>query len=654
MRIAGPILVIAASLTATCAAQWSQVPEINNLVCDKTNEQKALCAIPDGYGGTFVVWEDSRNSANGVDLYAQRLSASGATVWSASGIEVCGGEGAQRRPSLAPDGAGGVIVVWDDTRNVEADIYAQRIDSSGRHCWSPTGVPVCIAPWAQQYPQVVTDGAGGAIVFWQDGRTPGYDVYAQRLSASGAALWTDNGLLVSGTSRRCILSRALPDGRGGAIAVWEDGRNPQNGGDLYAQRVNDAGATVWPPSGVPVCTAGSTQRAPRMVSDDHEGAIIAWQDARGGALSDVYAQRIDSAGQARWLTNGIGVCLLPEQQGPPEIASDLRGGAIISWRDERFSYAPRLYAQRVNAAGNALWQADGIDVCPAAQFADKHRMVSDGAGGMIAAWQDGRGGSTNLNIFAQRVDSNGVQLCGATGILVAGAYQNQHDVCLLPAFNQGCIALWEDERNSATSTDIFASYVYQCRLIPVELQSFDAAIEGDRVALRWVTASEDNNAGFTVLRSFDGRAWHPIGAVPGNGTTRGRTQYGYVDPMSVAAMPAGSVFYRLRQTDFDGSARESHIVEVRTGGMPAHPAIEAFPNPAAAAGSIVVSLPSAGALRLELRDALGRVVATLARTECASGAHSFPFDASPFAAGMYFLLADTPGGIAVRPLSIAR
>lgn len=62
----------------------------------------------------------------------------------------------------------------------------------------------------------------------------------------------------------------------------------------------------WQVDGGPVCTAANVQTNPKIVSDGAWGAIIAWQDLRGGVAYDIYAQHILASGAAdpAWPANG--------------------------------------------------------------------------------------------------------------------------------------------------------------------------------------------------------------------------------------------------------------------------------------------------------------------------------------------------------------
>lgn len=94
--------------------------------------------------------------------------------------------------------------------------------------------------------------------------------------------------------------------------------------------------------------------------------------------------------------------------------------------------------------------------------------------------------------------------------------------------------------------------------LPVTLLDFTAQAEGPAaVRLRWNTASELNNAGFTVERSLDGRAFQDVGSLPGAGTTTTTHAYSLLD----GHLPAGAtlLYYRLRQADLSGQLTYSPV-----------------------------------------------------------------------------------------------
>src|SRR5258706_570958 len=131
--------------------------------------------------------------------------------------------------------------------------------------------PLCTATGDQTVPTTVSDGAGGAIVTWTDTRSGGTDIYAQRVSASGTALWTANGVGVCTASGDQYAPTIAADGAGGAIVTWYDFRSASN--DIYTQRVSAAGLVQWTANGVALCTATADQFSPVPVADGAGGAI---------------------------------------------------------------------------------------------------------------------------------------------------------------------------------------------------------------------------------------------------------------------------------------------------------------------------------------------------------------------------------------------
>jgi len=110
--------------------------------------------------------------------------------------------------------------------------------------------------------------------------------------------------------------------------------------------------------------------------------------------------------------------------------------------------------------------------------------------------------------------------------------------------------------------------------LPVELISFTAVYEKPAAVLSWETASELNNDHFTVERSASGIHFEDIATIRGAGTSSEAHQYSYID---LAPFP-DKTYYRLRQTDTDGTVAHSSIVRVNTengSGMK----LSLFPNP---------------------------------------------------------------------------
>jgi hypothetical protein len=94
--------------------------------------------------------------------------------------------------------------------------------------------------------------------------------------------------------------------------------------------------------------------------------------------------------------------------------------------------------------------------------------------------------------------------------------------------------------------------------LPIQLLDFSAVAEGDEVQCAWTTATERDNNLFTVERGSDAVHFAGIGTVPGAGNSQAILNYGFTDPSPLA----GLSYYRLRQTDYDGTTTVSDAVPV--------------------------------------------------------------------------------------------
>jgi len=410
--------------------------------------------ISDGSGGVIITWQDNRSG--NYDIYAQRVNGSGAVQWTADGVAISTAMGEQGSLQLISDGSGGAIIAWQDIRSgTDYDIYAQRVNGSGAAQWTADGVAISTAMTDQLSPQLISDGSGGAIIAWQDYRNMNSDIYAQRVNGSGAAQWTEDGVAISTAMNDQLSHQLIPDGSGGAIITWQDFRSGTYS-DIYAQRVNSSGEVQWTPDGVAVSTAASYQYYPQLIPDGSGGAIITWQDFRSGTNSDIYAQRVNSSGAVQWTADDVAISSATGDQQHPHIVSNGSGGAIIVWDDYRSGTNNDIYAQRVNSSGAVQWTANGVDISTAASYQQYPQLISDGSGGAIITWQDRRSG-TNYDIYAQRVNSTGAVQWTADGVAISTATDNQYYPSLFSDGSGGAVITWDDHRSG--NFDIYAQGV---------------------------------------------------------------------------------------------------------------------------------------------------------------------------------------------------
>jgi len=458
--IAAVLLCVFLSYNQLYAA-WSNSSSDNTAVSTATGNQNDQRINLSSDGGTIVVWTDYRNG--NADIYAQKFDANGNAKWTADGVAVCTSANDQENPRLISDDNGGAIIVWQDYRgNVNYDIYAQRIDTNGNALWTADGVAVSTANRSQTKPTLVRDGSGGAIITWNDyrnGPTSGWDIYAQRLDSNGNVLWTSSGVIVSNAAAGQANPEITDDNNGGVIIAWEDNRASSN--EIYAQRLDSSGIPQWTANGVLVSSAAASKNRQRIVSDGSGGVIIAWEND-----SDVYAQKLNASGSPQWTAAGVAVCSADNSQINVSLAS-LSGGAVITWQDTRSGFG--IYAQRLDSGGAAQWTANGVAVATGVNELFNPIVRSDYYNRMIIAWEDRRSGS-GFDIYAQRLDANGNALWTSTG--VAATTSNKVDSSYWPQFRiegggNGAVIAWTDLRNNETAgSDVYIQKIQSNGTLP--------------------------------------------------------------------------------------------------------------------------------------------------------------------------------------------
>lgn len=176
--------------------------------------------------------------------------------------------------------------------------------------------------------------------------------------------------------------------------------------------------------------------------------------------------------------------------------------------------------------------------------------------------------------------------------------------------------------------------------IPVELVSFSANVVGNNVMLSWKTATETNNLGFAVQKSFDGNTFLDIGFVNGSGTTTQEKSYSFID---FDLGEAQTIYYRLRQIDFNGIATYTSIIKVEIAKSYSYNLAQNYPNPFNPSTSINFTLPVDAQVTIKIYDILGNEVFQVVNNKLQAGNHLYPVSFYNLASGIYVYTIDAVG-----------
>ena len=340
----------------------------------------------DGYGGFFGVYESSHLHSAGKDLYLVRYNRHAQKIYE---VPLCLETGDQQTPRLYKRGTE-LLIVWEDNRNQDWDIYYQRVEiSSGKRLLTPEGAPLIALPGPQSNPHLILDYfQNEAIVIWEDFRHIQPDIYYQRISANGERLWEFSGrALVSNSHAQRHLIAYPQDFQYFWVAFLEDiplqGTHPRLyyvKSDGTVQKKVDLQGTIYPQA---------TLQNLRVYPWE-DGILLAWQDNRDFAQKpQIYLQSLSARGEPLWPLEGLPAGL--QTQGEERLADIVATGDTIwiLWQAHESDVEDDLYAQAFLSSGEKLFAKGPIPVCIADRVQSDARWLRY-RNALHVTWTDNR------------------------------------------------------------------------------------------------------------------------------------------------------------------------------------------------------------------------------------------------------------------------
>ncbi len=619
------------------------------LVSGGPQEVQRPFVVADGTGGAFILWADFRNpneplSSPKSDVYCQRLTPTGgiAPGWPAAGLGVATRLGSDTPYGGVLDGAGGLFVLWTNSRGDGGDVYLQRIASTGTVSpgWPDTGRVLSAAAGRQHHAKLAPDGSGGVHVTWLD--EPEFPVqgtaYRTHVLADGALApgWPVNGRRHQPEVASAREPVMLPLSDGGFYGAWAE-YSPDgfySAARLVGARFDAAGgiAPGWPSAGVELCPMLPRSRTDLVLASDRAGGCFAvWSDERSATDDhDVYAQHLlpTATIDPRWPASGLVLSAVPNRPQWDVVAcEDGEGGFIAAWEDYRIQPAQvHALRVRVDATHHPAWPAGGLRFDPDDAFQLDPRIVSDGMGGAYLAWNALK---LVYEVHAQHLDGLGRPAPGwpegSVRVFDHPAYQNI--VALDGDGYGGAILAWEDTRNGAPAGfyDIYAQRYLRDALVSVRVSLVRAEATSSEVALEWQVEGE--RLARLERREGVGALWRELAVLESDG--EGRMRHEDRD-----LTPGATLAYRLAFTDGTRSA-EAEVSVPRALVF----ALEgARPHPAREHVTLAFTLAEPGEARLVLVDAAGRRVAERHWPSAEPGRHVVRFDTAARTPGLYWVV----------------
>ncbi|MFZ0454251.1 MAG: T9SS type A sorting domain-containing protein, partial [Ignavibacteriaceae bacterium] len=179
-------------------------------------------------------------------------------------------------------------------------------------------------------------------------------------------------------------------------------------------------------------------------------------------------------------------------------------------------------------------------------------------------------------------------------------------------------------------------------VVPVELVSFKANSNENKIMLSWKTATEINNKGFEIQRKLNSN-WKKIGYVSGKGTSTNPSEYNYTDDFKYQSF-RGIVSYRLKQIDFDGSYHFSNEIKLDIDFTPKEFTLyQNYPNPFNPSTTIKYALPFESRVEIIIYNIQGQKVTEFDEGIKVAGYHDINWHPGKVSSGVYFYFMHAEG-----------
>ena len=404
----------------------------------------------DDSGNFVITWQDYRNITP--ESFVQRYTSVGSAVDGNTKVNDDVGSANQENPAVAMDGSGGIVIAWDDHRNLSTSVYAQTYTPTGE----PRGANSAVATfWSNESPAIATDSLGNFVITWSHFSGNRNDIYAQRYTPGGIP--EDTSFKVNNNAEPSYPTNPAiaMDCTGSFVIIW-DGNQDDSWRDIFGQRYTSAGVPVGGNFKVNDDAESAVQKHPSVAMDCSGNFVTTWQDGRSGG-SEIYAQYYTSNGVPRGINFLVNDDVGSHLQEDPASAADKSGNFVITWEDNRTYYDYDIYAQMYDSAATPFGSNFKVNDDEAGAEQRSPAIAQDGSGNFLICWEDYRNGGAD--IYAQAYEPSGIPLRGNIGNFLVNTSQSASVLQRTPAVagygsKRFCIS-WVDNRR-AKGWDIFA------------------------------------------------------------------------------------------------------------------------------------------------------------------------------------------------------
>ncbi len=261
---------------------------VNDEAADFNHQYDSRIAVNDK-GNEVIVWRDYRNKK--AEIYAQRFDAAGAAIGSNFRIDDDPARSWKNKPDIGMDEKGNFLVVWQDYRNQHSDIYAQRFDANGNVVEANFKVNDDAGSTFQYAPGIAMDVLGNSIVVWQDKRNGDSEIYFQRYDTYGFSKGANVKMNIDSTNKVQLSPVIDIDQSGNFVIAWMEQLDDSY--EICVQRFNVDGIAFGANIRVTTLSVSNLESSLALGVDNDSRFVVAWQEDRND-FYDIYGQLYDN------------------------------------------------------------------------------------------------------------------------------------------------------------------------------------------------------------------------------------------------------------------------------------------------------------------------------------------------------------------------
>lgn len=507
--------------------------------------------------------------------------------------------------------------------DAEGDIYSQLIDENGI-LWDGSGIPIATVKGKQRNLSVSVDSSKNIFVAWQDFRDdPQGDIYVQKLDLFGNSLWKRNGLVVSNLKGEEFYPEVVADDNGGCFVSWIEAILKIQ--KLYVQRIDSAGKKSFGEYGIFISNPMEDCTAQNIITN-HRNELIIFYTSRD-QKSKVYFQKLSKKGAKKFGQYGKEICLKNGNQELLKAFQFLNNDLAVLFLIEEQENLQTAYLQ-IFSQGEKPKFKNPIKIHSGCDFHQKPEMKIDDKGFFIY-WTCHHNEKNKISLFIQTITTKG-EILKSDGLKI-----NNDDIDAASKFYLSldnpveCVAYNYHNKNSISFL-LFDLSDYK----NPKLQNFTAAYFDGLVKLRWDLINERPNTKIFLERNeAENEEWKKIFSYHSN-------EKSVIKQMSYDDQVLYSENLRYRLTGFDPEGNEFFKEEIEVDVVPPAEGFYLFqnsPNPFSQSTKIAFRVPIKTKVVIKLYNSRLEEIGTILNDIFEPGTYDFEFvPFSSMESGIYF------------------